>query len=145
MLRSSSARSFTLPHGRIQRTRLLSRRWSGLSGRVELCEYNLRSWTRPIFSGISRKWVRSLLYPPNVGGWPSGQAWLSSAALQYKFEVAQMIVAAGDLSPLSVPASKRVQACANWLGIPEWSRRTGTTLAAGVGFVGVRGGGAVLS
>ena len=68
--------------------------------------------------------------PPNVGGWPSGQAWLSSAALQYKFEVAQMIVAAGDLSPLSVPASKRVQACANWLGIPEWSRRTGTTLAA---------------
>jgi uncharacterized protein (DUF1800 family) len=68
--------------------------------------------------------------PPNVGGWPAGQAWLSGAALQYKFEVAQMIVAAGDLSPISVPSSKRVQACADWLGIPEWSRRSASSLAA---------------
>jgi len=68
--------------------------------------------------------------PPNVGGWPSGQAWLSGAALQYKFAVAQLVVAAGDLSPLSVPSSKMVQACADWLGVPEWSRRTANSLAA---------------
>lgn len=68
--------------------------------------------------------------PPNVGGWPSGQAWLSGAALQYKFAVAQLVVAAGDLSPLSVSSSKMVQACADWLGVPEWSRRTASSLSA---------------
>jgi uncharacterized protein (DUF1800 family) len=71
--------------------------------------------------------------PPNVGGWPYGQAWLSGVALQYRFEIAQSIVTAGDLSPLSVPKSKMVQACADWLGVPEWSRRTGSTLAAATG------------
>jgi uncharacterized protein (DUF1800 family) len=68
--------------------------------------------------------------PPNVGGWPYGEAWLNGAALQYRFDLAQMIVAKGDLEPLKVPASKMVQACADWLGVAEWSRRTSSTLAA---------------
>jgi uncharacterized protein (DUF1800 family) len=71
--------------------------------------------------------------PPNVGGWPYGQAWLSGVAFQYRFELAQSIVTVGDLSPLSVPKSKMVQACADWLGVPEWSRRTGSALAAATG------------
>ena len=70
--------------------------------------------------------------PPNVGGWTFGTAWLSGAAFQYRFELAQSIVAIGDLAPLSVPKSKMVQACADWLGIPEWSRRTSSTLATAV-------------
>jgi uncharacterized protein (DUF1800 family) len=68
--------------------------------------------------------------PPNVGGWPYGQAWLSGASFQYRFEVSQMIVAAADLSPLDVSPSKMVQASADWLGVAEWSRRTASTLAA---------------
>jgi uncharacterized protein (DUF1800 family) len=68
--------------------------------------------------------------PPNVGGWPYGQAWLSGAAFQYRFEVSQMIVSAGDLSPLDVAPSKMIEASADWLGVPEWSRRTASTLAA---------------
>jgi uncharacterized protein (DUF1800 family) len=68
--------------------------------------------------------------PPNVGGWPYGQAWLSGAAFQYRFEVSQMLVSAGDLSPLDVAPSKMVEASADWLGVPEWSRRTASTLAA---------------
>ena len=68
--------------------------------------------------------------PPNVGGWPYGQAWLSGAAFQYRFEVSQLIVTAGDLSPLNVSPSKMVEASADWLGVPEWSRRTASTLAA---------------
>jgi len=68
--------------------------------------------------------------PPNVGGWPYGQAWLSGVAFQYRFDLTQAIVAMGDLSPLSVPKSKMVQACADWLGVAEWSRRTASTLAA---------------
>jgi len=71
--------------------------------------------------------------PPNVGGWPYGQAWLSGAAFQYRFELAQSIVTVGDLSPLSVPKSKMVQACADWLGVAEWSTRTGSVLAAATG------------
>jgi uncharacterized protein (DUF1800 family) len=71
--------------------------------------------------------------PPNVGGWPYGQAWLSGVAFQYRFELAWNIVTKGDLSPLSVPKSKMVQACADWLGVAEWSRRTGSTLAAATG------------
>jgi uncharacterized protein (DUF1800 family) len=68
--------------------------------------------------------------PPNVGGWTYGQAWLSGVSFQYRFEIAQSIVAKGDLAPLSVPKSKMVQACADWLGVPDWSRRTASTLAA---------------
>jgi len=68
--------------------------------------------------------------PPNVGGWTYGQAWLSPVAFQYRFELAQAIVAKGDLAPLSVATSKRVQACADWLGIADWSRRTASALAA---------------
>jgi uncharacterized protein (DUF1800 family) len=68
--------------------------------------------------------------PPNVGGWPFGQAWLSGVAYQYRFDLAQSIVTSADLAPLSVPKSKMVQACADWLGVPEWSRRTASTLAA---------------
>lgn len=68
--------------------------------------------------------------PPNVGGWPYGQAWLSGAAFQYRFEVANLLVTKGDLAPLDVSPSKMVEASADWLGIPEWSRRTASTLAA---------------
>ncbi len=67
--------------------------------------------------------------PPNVGGWPYDEAWLNGAALQYRFDLAQLIVAKGDLAPLKGPASKMVQACADWLGVAEWSRRTASTLA----------------
>jgi uncharacterized protein (DUF1800 family) len=35
--------------------------------------------------------------PPNVGGWTYGQAWLSGVAFQYRFELAQSLVAKGDL------------------------------------------------
>ncbi|MGC2169244.1 MAG: DUF1800 family protein [Acidimicrobiales bacterium] len=71
--------------------------------------------------------------PPNVGGWPYGQAWLSGVAFQYRFDLAQSIVAAGDLSPLSVPKSHMVQACADWLGVPAWSPRTASTLNSATG------------
>lgn len=71
--------------------------------------------------------------PPNVGGWTYGQAWLSGVAFQYRFELAQSIVAKGDLAPLSVSKSKMVQACADWLGVADWSRRTASTLAAAAG------------
>jgi uncharacterized protein (DUF1800 family) len=68
--------------------------------------------------------------PPNVGGWPYGQAWLSGAAFQYRFMALELMVAQGDLSPLNVPKSQMAQVCADWLGVPAWSSRTASTLAA---------------
>ncbi len=66
--------------------------------------------------------------PPNVGGWPSGQAWLSGVAFQFRNDLTALLMTKADLSPLSVPKSKMVQACADWLGVPEWSRRTANAL-----------------
>lgn len=68
--------------------------------------------------------------PPNVGGWPYGQAWLSGAAFQYRFMALELMVAQGDLSPLNVPKSQMARVCADWLGVPSWSSRTLSTLAA---------------
>ena len=70
--------------------------------------------------------------PPNVGGWTYGQAWLTGVAFQYRFKLAQSIVAQGDLAPLAVSNSEMVQACADWLGVPDWSRRTASVLASAV-------------
>jgi len=42
-------------------------------------------------------------------------------------------VQVGDLAPLRVPKSKMLQACADWLGVAEWSRRTASTLASVTG------------
>jgi uncharacterized protein (DUF1800 family) len=66
--------------------------------------------------------------PPNVGGWTYGEAWLNGVGFQYRFELAQNIVAKGDLAPLSVQPLDMVQACADWLGVAEWSRRTANAL-----------------
>jgi uncharacterized protein (DUF1800 family) len=71
--------------------------------------------------------------PPNVGGWPYGQAWLSGVAFQYRFDLVESLVQAGDLSPLSVPKSHMVQACADWLGVPAWSPRTASSLNSATG------------
>ena len=66
--------------------------------------------------------------PPNVGGWTYGEAWLNGVGFQYRFQLAQNIVAKGDLAPLAVQPLNMVQACADWLGVAQWSRRTANAL-----------------
>lgn len=66
--------------------------------------------------------------PPNVGGWTYGTAWLNGVAFQYRFELAQNIIAKGDFGPLAVEPLNMVQACADWLGVAEWSARTANAL-----------------
>ncbi len=63
--------------------------------------------------------------PPNVGGWPAGEAWLTAASAQYRLQVAQYLLAHGDLTPIkSVTPSSRFRAVSDLLGIPNWSLRT---------------------
>ena len=40
-------------------------------------------------------------YPPSVGGWPSGQAWLSTAAADLRFAAAAALAKKADLSWIS--------------------------------------------
>ena len=63
--------------------------------------------------------------PPNVGGWPTDEAWLSSASAQFRFDFAQWFIKQGDVSPISnLAPNERVDAVADWLGIAELSDRT---------------------
>jgi uncharacterized protein (DUF1800 family) len=68
-------------------------------------------------------------YPPNVGGWPADQAWLSTSAAQYRISFATALIKEGDLSPISnLPQRNRLHGLLDWLGIPEWSSRTSIAL-----------------
>lgn len=72
--------------------------------------------------------------PPNVGGWPADEAWLSSASAQYRIAFGKWIIKQGDLSPLTtLPQSSRIAKTADWLGVAEWSPRTQGALRNAVG------------
>jgi uncharacterized protein (DUF1800 family) len=71
--------------------------------------------------------------PPNVGGWPTDDAWLSSASAQFRASFATWLVAQGDLSPIeSLAPGERVQKTADLLGVVEWSARTKSALEGNV-------------
>ena len=63
--------------------------------------------------------------PPSVGGWPAGEAWLSSATAQYRIAFAAWLIKQSELRGLKeIPVSSRVLKSADWLGVAEWSPRT---------------------
>jgi len=63
--------------------------------------------------------------PPNVGGWPAGEAWLSSAAVQYRIAFATWLIKQSSLRGLlEIPVANRAMKSADWLGVAEWSART---------------------
>jgi uncharacterized protein (DUF1800 family) len=67
--------------------------------------------------------------PPNVGGWPAAEAWLSSATAQYRIAFAAWLIKQSDLSALTaIPVGSRVLKSADWLGVAEWSARTQAAL-----------------
>ena len=63
--------------------------------------------------------------PPNVGGWPADQAWLSTSSAQTRISFATTLLKQADLTPLStLPAQRRINALADLLGVSSWSTRT---------------------
>ncbi|GAA5185101.1 DUF1800 domain-containing protein [Rugosimonospora acidiphila] len=56
--------------------------------------------------------------PPSVGGWPSGAAWLTSAAAQVRLSLA------GKLANLAVDTRLTPQDVAYVLGVDTWTNRT---------------------
>ncbi len=64
-------------------------------------------------------------YPPSVGGWPSGQVWLSTASAGARLRAATDLAHAGDLSSIeSTAAGDRVDAAGYLIGVGSWSDRT---------------------
>jgi uncharacterized protein (DUF1800 family) len=60
--------------------------------------------------------------PPNVGGWPSGPAWLTPASNLRRMSLALAVVARTDLR--SAPTAGRATWVGELLGVDAWSRRT---------------------
>jgi uncharacterized protein (DUF1800 family) len=71
--------------------------------------------------------------PPNVGGWPTDDAWLSSASAQFRASFATWLIAQGDISPIeNLAPGERIQKTADLLGVVEWSARTKSALEGNV-------------
>ncbi|UJL31839.1 DUF1800 domain-containing protein [Mycolicibacterium vanbaalenii] len=68
-------------------------------------------------------------YPPDVGGWPRGQAWLSSSAVNIRSRAANEIVTDGDVSLVAEAAiSDRLDAAGYLIGVGAWSERSAKAL-----------------
>ena len=71
--------------------------------------------------------------PPNVGGWPTDDAWLSSASAQFRASFASWLIKQGDISPIAnLAPAVRIQKTADLLGVVEWSSRTKDALEGNV-------------
>lgn len=67
--------------------------------------------------------------PPNVGGWPTDDAWLSSASAQFRASFASWLISQGDVSSIeNLAVGDRIEKTADLLGVVEWSPRTKAAL-----------------
>jgi uncharacterized protein (DUF1800 family) len=96
-----------------------------LIGAVRALRVPMTDATTKKCAGVLRALGQLPFYPPNVSGWPSGHAWLSTAAADLRTQAALMLAAAGDLSFVSGTAtSHRIDAVGYQLGIGNFSERT---------------------
>jgi uncharacterized protein (DUF1800 family) len=99
----------------------------GVCRALSLTPSELPSFTK--LNGYLVKLSQIPFKPPNVGGWPTDQAWLSSASAQFRLAFATWLASLADLSELkAVAPTSRVEYLLDWLGIVEWSSRTNLAL-----------------
>ncbi len=68
-------------------------------------------------------------YPPDVGGWPHGRAWLSTASADLRLRAAANLARQGDLSTIDdAAAGERVDAVGYLIGVGTWSDRSAAAL-----------------
>jgi uncharacterized protein (DUF1800 family) len=84
--------------------------------------------------GVLRQLGQIPFYPPNVGGWPSGQAWLSTASADARMQAAALLTETADLSSITQTTSgDRIDAIGYLLGIGSWSDRSVAVLKQDIG------------
>ena len=94
---------------------------------LELTPSKLNSFAK--LNGYLDKLAQIPFSPPNVGGWPTDEAWLSSASAQFRISFADWLVKQADLSAIEATApEKRVAYLADLLAVPEWTARTSMAL-----------------
>jgi uncharacterized protein (DUF1800 family) len=94
---------------------------------LELTPSKLNSFAK--LNGYLDKLSQIPFSPPNVGGWPTDEAWLSSASAQFRISFADWLVKQADLSAIeAIAPEKRVAYLADLLAVPEWTARTSAAL-----------------
>jgi uncharacterized protein (DUF1800 family) len=64
-------------------------------------------------------------YPPDVGGWPHGRVWMSTASADVRMRAASQMARNGDLSIVEdTGAGDRIDAVGYLIGVGAWSDRT---------------------
>jgi uncharacterized protein (DUF1800 family) len=64
-------------------------------------------------------------YPPDVGGWPHGRVWMSTASADVRMRAAIQLARAGNLSSVEESAvGDRIDAVGYLIGIGAWTDRT---------------------
>jgi uncharacterized protein (DUF1800 family) len=84
---------------------------------------------RAAFGGTLAKLGQRPFYPPDVGGWPRGQTWLSTSSTALRLWAAQKLAQLGDLTVVDrAGTADRIDAAGYLLGIGAWSDRTASAL-----------------
>jgi uncharacterized protein (DUF1800 family) len=105
-------------------------------GPVEWLVGAIRALRIPIVDDAAARKVVAVLrtlgqipfYPPNVGGWPSGAAWLSTAAADARIQAAAALASQADLDAIRGSTAAKVDAVAHLLGVASWSARSTAVL-----------------
>jgi uncharacterized protein (DUF1800 family) len=67
--------------------------------------------------------------PPNVGGWPQNEYWLTTASSAARLQFATQLAVSADLSPLdALPVAGRVDGLGRLLSIDGWGQTTRAAL-----------------
>jgi uncharacterized protein (DUF1800 family) len=75
--------------------------------------------------GYLLKMAQVPFLPPNVGGWPTDEAWLSSASAQFRIAFASALAKQINFSTLAaIPSEKRIDYIKDLLGVYDFSSRT---------------------
>lgn len=81
-----------------------------------------------LLSGL-QKLAQVPFAPPNVGGWPAGELWLTSASAQFRIALSQALMRNTNLADLKALApGQRVKYLQDLLGVYQWSKRTSDAL-----------------
>ncbi|MGC1738283.1 DUF1800 domain-containing protein [Mycobacterium sp.] len=93
----------------------------------------IRTLRVPVDSPARLKMVNTTLralgqrpfYPPDVGGWPHGRVWMSTASADVRMRAASQLARAGDVSSVEDAAVEdRIDAVGYLIGVGAWSDRT---------------------
>jgi uncharacterized protein (DUF1800 family) len=93
----------------------------------------IRTLRVPVDSPARLKMVNTTLralgqrpfYPPDVGGWPHGRVWMSTASADVRMRAASQLARAGDVSSVEDAAvDDRIDAIGYLIGVGAWSDRT---------------------